>query len=269
MLSGPALPHEFKRMSSKRPASPYGETDGEVANATSRQKVDEGESDGHSAFHLALPPNFANNLHPEELHTPSTMTREALCCESPASLHDTPDHEDNKSASLFPTHNSSTSPLKAEEGARQGVESGPGTMLGTPERRKGSLADVVDTLKQKKMEELIKSEPEETPSIEKLLSKDWKDKLLAMGSGHIGEIKGWVNDQFNLSLLPLPASVFVLVADLNMSLVIICCVVCVFVSVFVRESLCVCVSVFCVCVRVYFSVPVFVCVFVYLCVAFV
>ncbi|XP_055508805.1 transcription factor SOX-5 isoform X4 [Leucoraja erinacea] len=190
MLSGPALPHEFKRMSSKRPASPYGETDGEVANATSRQKVDEGESDGHSAFHLALPPNFANNLHPEELHTPSTMTREALCCESPASLHDTPDHEDNKSASLFPTHNSSTSPLKAEEGARQGVESGPGTVLGTPERRKGSLADVVDTLKQKKMEELIKSEPEETPSIEKLLSKDWKDKLLAMGSGHIGEIKG-------------------------------------------------------------------------------
>lgn len=32
--------------------------------------------------------------------------------------------------------------------------------LGTPERRKGSLADVVDTLKQRKMEELIKNEPE-------------------------------------------------------------------------------------------------------------
>ena len=30
----------------------------------------------------------------------------------------------------------------------------------------------------------------ETPSIEKLLSKDWKDKLLAMGSGNFGEIKG-------------------------------------------------------------------------------
>ncbi|XP_078276127.1 transcription factor SOX-5 isoform X4 [Rhinoraja longicauda] len=190
MLNGPGLPREFKRMSSKRPASPYGETDGEAASATSRQKVEEGESNGHSTFHLALPPNFPNSLHPEELHTPSTMTREALCCESPASLHDTPDHEDNKSASLFPTHNSSTSPLKAEDGARQCIEPGPGTALGTPERRKGSLADVVDTLKQKKMEELIKSEPEETPSIEKLLSKDWKDKLLAMGSGHIGEIKG-------------------------------------------------------------------------------
>lgn len=30
----------------------------------------------------------------------------------------------------------------------------------------------------------------DTPSIEKLLSKDWKDKLLAMGSGNFGEIKG-------------------------------------------------------------------------------
>ncbi|XP_069765179.1 transcription factor SOX-5 isoform X2 [Narcine bancroftii] len=190
MLSVPGLPQEFKRMSSKRPASPYRETDGEVANAASRQKVEEGESDGHSAFHLSLPPNFSNNLHTEELHTPSTMTRENPCCESPTSLHDAPDLDDNKAAPLFPTHNSSTSPLKTEEGSRQSSESGPGTALGTPERRKGSLADVVDTLKQKKMEELIKSEPEEAPSIEKLLSKDWKDKLLAMGSGNIEEIKG-------------------------------------------------------------------------------
>ncbi|XP_072922180.1 transcription factor SOX-5 isoform X5 [Hemitrygon akajei] len=190
MLSGPGLPQEFKRMSSKRPASPYAETDGEVTNATNRQKIEEGESDGHSAFHLTLPPNFSNNLHTEEEHTASTMTRETSCCESPTSLQDTPDHDENKAASLFSTHNSSTSPLKTEEGARLSSESGPGTALGTPERRKGSLADVVDTLKQKKMEELIKSEPEETPSIEKLLSKDWKDKLLAMGSGNIGEIKG-------------------------------------------------------------------------------
>ncbi|XP_010180615.1 PREDICTED: transcription factor SOX-13-like, partial [Mesitornis unicolor] len=33
-------------------------------------------------------------------------------------------------------------------------------------------------------------ELQQTPSIEKLLSKDWKDKLLAMGSGNFGEIKG-------------------------------------------------------------------------------
>lgn len=33
-----------------------------------------------------------------------------------------------------------------------------GSAFGTPERRKGSLADVVDTLKQKKLEEMTKTE---------------------------------------------------------------------------------------------------------------
>ncbi|XP_069905605.1 transcription factor SOX-5 isoform X13 [Oryctolagus cuniculus] len=145
----------LRRMSSKRPASPYGEADGEVAMVTSRQKVEEEESDGLPAFHLPL--------------------------------HEV---DGNKVMSSFAPHNSSTSPQKAEEGGRQSGEALSSTALGTPERRKGSLADVVDTLKQRKMEELIKNEPEETPSIEKLLSKDWKDKLLAMGSGNFGEIKG-------------------------------------------------------------------------------
>nr|XP_012788854.1 unnamed protein product [Sorex araneus] len=142
-------------MSSKRPASPYGEADGEVTMVTSRQKVEEEESGGLPAFHLPL--------------------------------HEV---DGNKVMSSFAPHNSSTSPQKAEEGGRQSGESLSSATLGTPERRKGSLADVVDTLKQRKMEELIKNEPEETPSIEKLLSKDWKDKLLAMGSGNFGEIKG-------------------------------------------------------------------------------
>ncbi|XP_023370437.1 transcription factor SOX-5 isoform X5 [Otolemur garnettii] len=155
MLTDPDLPQEFERMSSKRPASPYGEADGEVAMVTSRQKVEGEESDGLPAFHLPL--------------------------------HEV---DGNKVLSSFAPHNSSTSPQKAEEGGRQSGESLSSTALGTPERRKGSLADVVDTLKQRKMEELIKNEPEETPSIEKLLSKDWKDKLLAMGSGNFGEIKG-------------------------------------------------------------------------------
>lgn len=66
----------------------------------------------------------------------------------------------NKVMSSFAPHNSSTSPLKAEDGGRQSGESFSSTALGTPERRKGSLADVVDTLKQRKMEELIKNEPE-------------------------------------------------------------------------------------------------------------
>jgi hypothetical protein len=66
----------------------------------------------------------------------------------------------NKVMSSFAPHNSSTSPQKTEEGGRQSGESLSSTALGTPERRKGSLADVVDTLKQRKMEELIKNEPE-------------------------------------------------------------------------------------------------------------
>ncbi|XP_051029305.1 transcription factor SOX-5 isoform X4 [Phodopus roborovskii] len=155
MLTDPDLPQEFERMSSKRPASPYGETDGEVAMVTSRQKVGEEESERLPAFHLPL--------------------------------HEV---DGNKVMSSLAPYNSSTSPQKAEDGGRQSGESVSGTALGTPERRKGSLADVVDTLKQRKMEELIKNEPEDTPSIEKLLSKDWKDKLLAMGSGNFGEIKG-------------------------------------------------------------------------------
>uniref|UniRef100_A0AAZ3QIX6 HMG box domain-containing protein n=1 Tax=Oncorhynchus tshawytscha TaxID=74940 RepID=A0AAZ3QIX6_ONCTS len=156
----------FSRMSSKRPISPYGGTDGEVVMATSRQRLEEEErDDGQAVMHLPLTP-YCSKVSPAR-----------------------PDQDGSKGWSLspYPQHNSSTSP-----GSKQQVEEGGSgaAALGTPERRKGSLADVVDTLKQRKMEELIKNEPEEAPSIERLLSKDWKDKLLAMGSGHFGEIKG-------------------------------------------------------------------------------
>ncbi|XP_024847682.1 transcription factor SOX-5 isoform X6 [Bos taurus] len=190
MLTDPDLPQEFERMSSKRPASPYGEADGEVAMVTSRQKVEEEESDGLPAFHLPLHVSFPNKPHSEEFQPVSLLTQETCGHRTPASQHNTMEVDGNKVMSSFAPHNSSTSPQKAEEGGRQSGESLSSTTLGTPERRKGSLADVVDTLKQRKMEELIKNEPEETPSIEKLLSKDWKDKLLAMGSGNFGEIKG-------------------------------------------------------------------------------
>ncbi|KAM4676780.1 transcription factor SOX-5 isoform 1-T1 [Discoglossus pictus] len=190
MLTDPDLPQEFERMSSKRPASPYGEADGEVAMVTSRQKMEEEESDGLPAFHLPLHVSFSNKPHSEEFQAVSLLTQESCGHRSPAYQHNTMEIDGNKVMSSFAQHNSATSPMKAEEGGRPGGECLSNTALGTPERRKGSLADVVDTLKQRKMEELIKSEPEETPSIEKLLSKDWKDKLLAMGSGNLGDIKG-------------------------------------------------------------------------------
>ncbi|XP_028747611.1 transcription factor SOX-5 isoform X6 [Peromyscus leucopus] len=190
MLTDPDLPQEFERMSSKRPASPYGETDGEVAMVTGRQKVEEEESERLPAFHLPLHVSFPNKPHSEEFQPVSLLTQETCGPRTPPAPHNTREVDGNKVMSSLAPYNSSTSPQKAEEGGRQSGESVSSTALGTPERRKGSLADVVDTLKQRKMEELIKNEPEDTPSIEKLLSKDWKDKLLAMGSGNFGEIKG-------------------------------------------------------------------------------
>ncbi|XP_018107319.1 transcription factor Sox-5-like isoform X1 [Xenopus laevis] len=185
MLSEP----ELDRMSSKRPASPYGEADGEVAMVTSRQKMEDDGSDGLPAFHLPLHVGFPNKPHSEEFQAVSLLTQESCDRRSPSYQHNIMELDCNK-MSAFALHNVATSPMKAEDLGRQSGESLANAMLGTPERRKGSLADVVDTLKQRKMEELIKSEPEETPSIEKLLSKDWKDKLLAMGSGNLGDVKG-------------------------------------------------------------------------------
>ncbi|KAG9280164.1 transcription factor SOX-5 isoform X1 [Astyanax mexicanus] len=190
MLTEPEIPQEFNRMSSKRPASPYGGTDGEVVMATSRQRLEDEEVDGHAVIHLPLS-SYCSKVSPR---SPRTL-------DSPPTLHSSMEQESSKGLALSPytQHNSSTSPSKQQQqqqqqpddgSGRPGSEPGSATALGTPERRKGSLADVVDTLKQRKMEELIKSEPEEAPSIERLLSKDWKDKLLAMGSGHFGEIKG-------------------------------------------------------------------------------
>ncbi|XP_073400098.1 transcription factor SOX-5 isoform X2 [Dendrobates tinctorius] len=190
MLTEPDGPPEFERMSSKRPASPYGEADGEVAMVTSRQKMEDEESGGLAAFHLPLHAAFPNKTQSEEFQAVSLLTQDACDHRSPTYQHNSMDIDGNKVVSSFAPQNSATSPLKADEGGRQSGESLSNAALGTPERRKGSLADVVDTLKQRKMEELIKSEPEETPSIEKLLSKDWKDKLLAMGSGNLGDIKG-------------------------------------------------------------------------------
>ncbi|MEE6477426.1 hypothetical protein FKM82_011509 [Ascaphus truei] len=163
MLTDPDLPQEFERMSSKRPASPYGEADGEVSMVTSRQKMEDEESDGLPAFHLPLHVSFPNKPHSEEFQAVSLLTQESCDHRSPTYQHHTMEIDGNKVMSSFAPHNAATSPMKAEESGRHGGEPLSNTALGTPERRKGSLADVVDTLKQRKMEELIKSEPEGTP----------------------------------------------------------------------------------------------------------
>uniref|UniRef100_A0A1A8C573 SRY-box containing gene 5 n=1 Tax=Nothobranchius kadleci TaxID=1051664 RepID=A0A1A8C573_NOTKA len=150
MLSVPAL-----LMSSKRPASPYGGTDGEVTMATSRQRVEDDESEGlGGVIHLPLA-SYCGKVSPRS--PPNRNLDSPLVTE----------HDGTKGSSLspYPLHNA-TSPGK-EEGGGGGRPCSDGGLatgtLGTPERRKGSLADVVDTLKQRKMEELIKNEPEGTP----------------------------------------------------------------------------------------------------------
>ncbi|TNM91403.1 hypothetical protein fugu_019783 [Takifugu bimaculatus] len=145
---------KFKGMSSKRPASPYGGTDGEVTMATSRQRVEDEDSEGlGGVIHLPLA-SYCSKVAPRSppnrnLDSPSNMDQDGI-----------------KGGSLSPySQHNATSPGKEEGGgggrACNDGGSAVGT-LGTPERRKGSLADVVDTLKQRKMEELIKSEPEGT-----------------------------------------------------------------------------------------------------------
>ncbi|KAL8222302.1 UNVERIFIED_CONTAM: hypothetical protein K2H54_075447 [Gekko kuhli] len=76
-------------MSSKRPASPYGEADGEVAMVTGRQKVEEEESDGLQAFHLPLHVSFPNKSHSEEFQPVSLLTQETCGHRTPASQQNT------------------------------------------------------------------------------------------------------------------------------------------------------------------------------------
>uniref|UniRef100_A0A673ZVC7 SRY-box transcription factor 6 n=1 Tax=Salmo trutta TaxID=8032 RepID=A0A673ZVC7_SALTR len=99
--------------------------------------------------------------------------------------------DSNKVCSLYSFRNNSTSPHKPEEGARERSDLLSGSAFGTPERRKGSLADVVDTLKQKKLEEMTKSEQDESSCMETLLSKDWKEKMERLDTSDLlGEVKG-------------------------------------------------------------------------------
>uniref|UniRef100_A0A8C7XP61 SRY-box transcription factor 5 n=1 Tax=Oryzias sinensis TaxID=183150 RepID=A0A8C7XP61_9TELE len=170
-------------MSSKRPASPYGGTDGEVTMATSRQRVEDEENEGlGGVIHLPLA-SYCGKVSPR---SPSNRN-----LESPANT----EHDGTKGSSLspYPQHNA-TSPGK-EEGVGGGRPCSDGGFgmgpLGTPERRKGSLADVVDTLKQRKMEELIKNEPEaDARSLRKRLKSYATSKTLAGNMADVKRLKG-------------------------------------------------------------------------------
>ncbi|KAH0502860.1 Transcription factor SOX-6 [Microtus ochrogaster] len=151
-------------MSSKQATSPFAcTTDGEetmTQDLTSREK-EEG-SDQHAASHLPLHPIMHNKPHSEELPTLVSTIQQDADWDSVLSSQQRMESENNKLCSLYSFRNTSTSPHKPDEGSRE-REIMSSVTFGTPERRKGSLADVVDTLKQKKLEEMTRSEQEGTP----------------------------------------------------------------------------------------------------------
>ncbi|XP_013882059.1 transcription factor SOX-6 isoform X2 [Austrofundulus limnaeus] len=101
------------------------------------------------------------------------------------------DNESTKGCSVYTYRTNSTSPPKPEECSRDRGEPIIGLTFGTPERRKGSLADVVDTLKQKKLVELTKTEQDEPSCVERLLSKEWKEHVDRLNASELlGEVKG-------------------------------------------------------------------------------
>ncbi|XP_036181408.1 transcription factor SOX-6 isoform X11 [Myotis myotis] len=154
----------FIRMSSKQATSPFAcSADGEEAmtqDLTSREK-EEG-SDQHVASHLPLHPIMHNKPHSEELPTLVNTIQQDADWDSILSSQQRMESENNKLCSLYSFRNTSTSPHKPDEGSRD-REIMTSVTFGTPERRKGSLADVVDTLKQKKLEEMTRTEQEGTP----------------------------------------------------------------------------------------------------------
>nr|XP_027798127.1 transcription factor SOX-6 isoform X3 [Marmota flaviventris] len=180
------------RMSSKQATSPFAcAADGEEAmtqDLTSREK-EEG-SDQHVASHLPLHPIMHNKPHSEELPTLVNTIQQDADWDSVLSSQQRMESENNKICSLYSFRNTSTSPHKPDEGSRD-REIMTSVNFGTPERRKGSLADVVDTLKQKKLEEMTRTEQEDSSCMEKLLSKDWKEKMERLNTSELlGEIKG-------------------------------------------------------------------------------
>lgn len=179
-------------MSSKQATSPFAcAADGEEAmtqDLISREK-EEG-SDQHVASHLPLHPIMHNKPHSEELPTLVNTIQQDADWDSVLSSQQRMESENNKLCSLYSFRNTSTSPHKPDEGSRD-REIMSSVTFGTPERRKGSLADVVDTLKQKKLEEMTRTEQEDSSCMEKLLSKDWKEKMERLNTSELlGEIKG-------------------------------------------------------------------------------
>ncbi|CAL8352040.1 unnamed protein product [Merluccius merluccius] len=179
-------------MSSKQATSPFASVaDGEDALNQEHLSWDKEESmEAHSTPQLPLHSLLHGKVHPDEMQPLSSLPPETDW-DSLVSAQQRMESDSNKVCSLYSFRNNSTSPHKPEEGARERGDLLSASAFGTPERRKGSLADVVDTLKQKKLEEMTKTEQDESSCMEKLLSKDWKEKMERLNTSELlAEVKG-------------------------------------------------------------------------------
>ncbi|XP_071005099.1 transcription factor SOX-6-like isoform X5 [Oncorhynchus clarkii lewisi] len=172
-------------MSSKQATSPFPPAT-EEEDAMGQDDVGWANEDRESQDQPASPTLHSKPL-PEE-HQPIRDSQPESAWKSIGSTQT--DNGSSKGCSLY-YRNNSTSPLKPEECSRERGEQLGGSTFGTLERRKGSLADVVDTLKQKKLVELTKTEQDESTCMERLLSKDWKDRMERLNASKLlGEVKG-------------------------------------------------------------------------------
>ncbi|XP_045564363.1 transcription factor SOX-6 isoform X10 [Salmo salar] len=182
----------FRIMSSKQATSPFASVaDGEEAMSQDHLSWDKEESaEAHGTPQLPLHSLLHSKGSMDELQPLSSVPPESDW-DSMVSAQQRMESDSNKVCSLYSFRNNSTSPHKPEEGARERGDLLSGSAFGTPERRKGSLADVVDTLKQKKLEEMTKTEQDESSCMETLLSKDWKEKMERLDTSDLlGEVKG-------------------------------------------------------------------------------
>ncbi|XP_041831676.1 transcription factor SOX-6 isoform X2 [Melanotaenia boesemani] len=178
-------------MSSKQATSPFASVvDGDDAMSQehlSWEKEESTEALGTPQLPLH---SLLHGKAPDEMQPLSSVPSESDW-DSLVSAQQRMESDSNKVCSLYSFRNNSTSPHKPEEGARERSDLLSGSAFGTPERRKGSLADVVDTLKQKKLEEMTKTEQDESSCMEKLLSKDWKEKMERLNTSELlAEVKG-------------------------------------------------------------------------------
>ncbi|XP_029524419.1 transcription factor SOX-6-like isoform X2 [Oncorhynchus nerka] len=173
-------------MSSKRATPPFPPAT-EEEEAIGQDSVGWANEDRESHDQPVTPPLHGKPL-PEE-HQPIRDSKPESDWESIGPTQT--DNASSKGCSLNSYRNNSISPPKPEECSQDCGELLGGSAFRTPERRKGSLADVVDTLKQKKLVELTKTEQDESTCAETLLSRDWKDRRDRLNASELlGEVKG-------------------------------------------------------------------------------